>query len=160
MTENMKPLHPVGGLLEVFLNPMALSQNRLALDLGCRHVVLMKLCWENAAYRRTQSFVWLDISICRLSSGLVFRWIMIWIRLKMNYRFGLSQPTNSPFQNRLTLIYFSGFSRTSRIKVRMSIINPSSSCTVVSFLTSFPRDPSPRSTDWMRPSRRSRVCFI
>ena len=34
MTEKMKPLHPGEVLLEEFLNPMALSQNRLALDIG------------------------------------------------------------------------------------------------------------------------------
>mgnify|MGYP001414239128 CR=1 FL=1 len=34
MTEKMKPLHPGEVLLEEVLNPMALSQNRLALDIG------------------------------------------------------------------------------------------------------------------------------
>jgi addiction module HigA family antidote len=34
MTEKMKPLHPGEVLQEEFLNPMALSQNRLALDIG------------------------------------------------------------------------------------------------------------------------------
>lgn len=34
MTDKLSPIHPGEVLLEEFLNPMGLSQNRLALDIG------------------------------------------------------------------------------------------------------------------------------
>jgi len=41
--EKLKPVHPGEVLLEEFLKPMGLSQNRVALDIGCRRDASLRL---------------------------------------------------------------------------------------------------------------------
>ncbi len=65
--EDLKPVHPGEVLLDEFLLPMHLSQNRLVLDIG----VPPRRC------------AWAAISACRRNSGWAFRWIMIWMSPRM-----------------------------------------------------------------------------
>ena len=49
MEEKLHPVHPGEVLLEEFLKPLGLSQNRLALDIRVPACALTKSCWAGAA---------------------------------------------------------------------------------------------------------------
>ena len=89
--KDLKPVHPGEVLLEEFLKPMSLSQNRLALDqlltscqqekstFACRLAASMKLSWGNGVLRRIRRCGLGAISRCRHSFGWVCKWITIWM---------------------------------------------------------------------------------
>jgi hypothetical protein len=89
--KKIQPIHPGEILLEEFLKPMGLSQNRLANDIGVPHAELMKLCMGNAGLQPTQRSVWDITSKCHHSFGLVYKWIMILILKKIDLQRDLTK---------------------------------------------------------------------
>jgi len=80
MNKKIPPVHPGEILFEEFLKPMGISQNRLAIDIRVparriNEIVLKK----KEEYQRTRRCAWPNFSKCRLNSGRVCRWIMIWM---------------------------------------------------------------------------------
>ena len=70
------PVHPGEILLEEFLKPMGISQNRLALDMRVPPRRINEIVHGKGELQPIRPYVWADISVCLLSFGLAYRWTM------------------------------------------------------------------------------------
>ncbi len=84
--KHLKPVHPGEVLLEEFLKPMNLIQNRLALDIGVPPRRINEIVRASAASRRIRRCAWVAISACRRSSGWASKWIAIWMSPKRHWQ--------------------------------------------------------------------------
>ena len=88
--EKLAPVHPGEILMEEFLKPMNLSQNRLALSMGVPAVASTKWSWESEALPPIPPLNWHAISACRLISGWASKWTMRstlpWTNLQIGWR--------------------------------------------------------------------------
>ena len=78
----LHPVHPGEVLLEEFLKPMGLSQNRLALDISVPPRRINEIVLGSGALARIRLSVWHATAAIRRSSGLGCRGSTIWISLK------------------------------------------------------------------------------
>ena len=79
MVKKLHPVHPGEVLLEEFLKPMNLSQNRLAIEIGVDGRRINESCWVIAASRPIRPCVWDATLEYRLDTGLAYRQNMIWM---------------------------------------------------------------------------------
>ena len=77
--EKLKPVHPGEVLMEEFLKPMDLSQNRVALDIGVPAQRINDIVRGKRALLLILLFGW-HVTLARLlNSGWGCKWIMTWI---------------------------------------------------------------------------------
>ena len=81
--KKLVPVHPGEVLLEEFLKPMNLSQNRLALDIGVPPRRINEIVLGKRSVTADTPCAWGAISACRRSFGLACKWITIWTSPRM-----------------------------------------------------------------------------
>ena len=84
MSNKLSPIHPGEVLLEEFIKPMGLSQNRLAIDIGVDARRINEICWVSEQLLQTLRCAFHASLVIRLNSGWGCSRNMILILLRIN----------------------------------------------------------------------------
>ena len=90
----MEPLHPGEVLQKEFLEPLGLSQNKLAMAIRVPARRINEIVLGNVELQRIQRRDRPGISRCPLSFGRACRWTMIWTWSKINLKRKLLPKSN------------------------------------------------------------------
>ena len=83
--EKLDPIHPGEVLLEEFLKPMSLSQNKLAISIGVPARRINEIVLGKRGITADTALRLGDVLICQPNSGWGYRWTMSLMSLRINW---------------------------------------------------------------------------